>query len=180
MPDRPEILLGDGRPLLEEERRQGHLRAFDLLVIDAFSGDTVPWHLLTREALDLYLAHLAPEGVLAFHISNPLPLERVLLAHARSLNLFGAVHIVVPPAGTGPADPRAMGAMYLLLARQPDAIRDPRIMQGAVLGFGPKIFGGHHPDSSRVLPLSSDRPWTDERSALADLILHRSAFVPGN
>jgi len=43
---------------------------FDLLVIDAFSGDSIPVHLLTREAFDLYLRHLSPGGVIAFHLSN--------------------------------------------------------------------------------------------------------------
>jgi hypothetical protein len=178
MPDRPEILLGDGRTILEAERRQGRRRNFDLLVVDAFSGDTVPWHLLTREAMDLYLDHLAPDGILAFHISNPLPLERVLLAHARNLNLYGIVHITNPPGGANPGNPKGMSAIYMLLARQPDAIRDPRIMAGLALGFGPKVFSGRHPDSATVLPLASDRPWTDERSALSDLVFHRSFFVP--
>ena len=43
---------------------------FDVLVVDAFSGDAIPLHLLTTEALDLYRRHLAPGGILAFHISN--------------------------------------------------------------------------------------------------------------
>lgn len=61
-----EIALGDARLSLEREPSQ----AFDVLVLDAFSGDAVPTHLLTREAFAVYLRHLQPRGVLAIHISN--------------------------------------------------------------------------------------------------------------
>jgi spermidine synthase len=60
------IVPGDGRRSLEQETTQ----AFDVLVVDAFSGDAIPVHLLTREAFQLYFRHLKPEGVLAVHISN--------------------------------------------------------------------------------------------------------------
>jgi SAM-dependent methyltransferase len=58
--------LGDARLVLEGEPPQG----FDVLVVDAFSGDAIPVHLLTREAVAVYRRHLKPSGVLAFHISN--------------------------------------------------------------------------------------------------------------
>ena len=64
-----EIVLGDARLSLERELKQAP-QAFDLLVLDAFSGDSIPIHLLTKEAFDIYLPHLAPEGALAVHISN--------------------------------------------------------------------------------------------------------------
>ncbi len=57
---------GDARLLLEHSEP----RAFDLLVLDAFSGDSVPVHLLTVEAMEVYRRHLAEDGLLAFHISN--------------------------------------------------------------------------------------------------------------
>jgi hypothetical protein len=60
------IVPGDARLSLESERPQ----AFDVLVIDAFSGDSIPVHLLTREAFELYFRHLKPDGVIAVHISN--------------------------------------------------------------------------------------------------------------
>ena len=59
------IVLGDARLTLAEATEPA-----DLIVLDAFSSDVVPVHLLTREALDLYLGKLAPNGVLVFHISN--------------------------------------------------------------------------------------------------------------
>ena len=60
-----EIVLGDARLTLAEARE-----AYDLIVLDAFSSDVVPVHLLTREALGVYLGKLAPHGAIAFHISN--------------------------------------------------------------------------------------------------------------
>jgi len=64
------VILGDGRISLERELAVGDSQNFDLLVIDAFSGDSIPIHLLTREAFDLYFRHLKPDGVLAVHITN--------------------------------------------------------------------------------------------------------------
>ncbi|HYR02371.1 MAG TPA: fused MFS/spermidine synthase, partial [Syntrophobacteria bacterium] len=61
-----EVALGDGRLSLEREPAQ----EFDVLVVDAFSSDSIPVHLLTAEALGLYLRHLKRDGVLAFHITN--------------------------------------------------------------------------------------------------------------
>ncbi len=62
--------LGDGRILLEKQLRQGGGGAFDLLILDAFSSDAVPVHLLTEEAFELYRKHLRPDGILAVHITN--------------------------------------------------------------------------------------------------------------
>lgn len=75
---------GDARLALEREPPQH----YDVLAIDAFSGGAIPVHLLTLEALDLYLRHLAPDGVLAFHVTNRhLDLPPVLLAAARDRGL---------------------------------------------------------------------------------------------
>jgi len=61
-----EIVLGDGRLSLEREDPQN----FDVLAVDAFSGDSIPVHLLSREAMELYFRHIKPDGVLALHVSN--------------------------------------------------------------------------------------------------------------
>jgi hypothetical protein len=65
-PARKEITLGDARLSLENEPPQN----FDVLAVDAFSGDAIPVHLLTKEAVALYLKHLKPDGILAIHTSN--------------------------------------------------------------------------------------------------------------
>ncbi len=67
-----DVVVGDGRLALERELAQtgGRGREYDLLIMDAFIGGAPPAHLLTREAFDLYLRHLAPDGVLAVNVSN--------------------------------------------------------------------------------------------------------------
>jgi SAM-dependent methyltransferase len=62
----PDVVVGDARLSLEDQAPA----SFDLLVLDAFSSDTVPAHLLTREAIETYTRTLRPGGVLAFHLSN--------------------------------------------------------------------------------------------------------------
>lgn len=61
-----DVVLGDARLNLEREAPNG----FDVLVVDAFSGDAIPVHLITREALRAYRRHMKPDGVIAFHVSN--------------------------------------------------------------------------------------------------------------
>jgi spermidine synthase len=79
-----EIVLGDARLSLEREAPQN----FNVLAVDAFSGDAIPVHLLTREAFRLYLNDLAPQGILAVHISNKfLDLAPVVEAAARDLGV---------------------------------------------------------------------------------------------
>ena len=66
-----QVVPGDARISLEHELNRNEIGNFDVLVIDAFSGDAIPVHLLTEEAFQLYLRHLRkPNGILAFHISN--------------------------------------------------------------------------------------------------------------
>jgi hypothetical protein len=65
-----EVVLGDGRVSLTQQFEDSGSKQFDALVIDAFSGDSIPQHLLTKEALLLYFKHLKKDGVLAIHISN--------------------------------------------------------------------------------------------------------------
>lgn len=60
------IALGDARLSLQDEPE----RKFDVLVVDAFSGDSIPVHLLTREAAETYFRHLNSGGIIAYHVSN--------------------------------------------------------------------------------------------------------------
>jgi spermidine synthase len=73
-----EIVLGDGRLALEREAP----RQFDVIAMDAFAGDSIPVHFLTREAMALYLKHLKPDGVIVFQATNrfvnPMPVIRQL------------------------------------------------------------------------------------------------------
>jgi hypothetical protein len=64
------VALGDARVVLEQELASGTNQQFDILFVDAFSGDSIPIHLLTREAFEVYFQHLKDDGVLAVHITN--------------------------------------------------------------------------------------------------------------
>jgi hypothetical protein len=84
----PRVVMGDARLRLREAP-EGE---YDLIALDAFSSDAVPAHLLTREALALYLSKLAPRGVIAFHVSNrSLELERVVGGLAADARLVARI-----------------------------------------------------------------------------------------
>lgn len=111
---RIERVLGDARLALERESAQG----FDLLAVDAFSGDSVPVHLLTNEAMAVYLRHLRPEGVVAFHVTNrflDLPPVIARIAQARGLK---AVLVRDEPGGAVGRD----RSDWVLVARDPQAL----------------------------------------------------------
>lgn len=79
-----EIVIGDARLQLEREAPQ-HL---DVLAVDAFSSDAIPVHLITREALAIYLRHLKPDGLVVFHVSNRfLDLAPVVAGIAKDLGV---------------------------------------------------------------------------------------------
>jgi len=93
-----ETVLGDARLSLEREPPQN----FDVLAVDAFSGDSIPVHLITVEAFTEYLRHLKPQGVIAFHVSNRfLDLKPVLLAIAEKHGLeYAYLHETGEGGGT--------------------------------------------------------------------------------
>ena len=95
-----QIEMGDARLRLEAVRRERPAEKYDLILVDAFSSDAIPVHLLTREALAVYLDVLKPDGVLAFHISNRyLRLEPVVANLAEDAKLGGRLVIDDPFAG---------------------------------------------------------------------------------
>ena len=74
-----QVVIGDGRLSLEREEDQH----YDVLILDAFSSDSIPMHLLTREAMEVYLRHLEPNGILAANMSNRhVDIKPVLKQHA--------------------------------------------------------------------------------------------------
>ena len=108
------VVLGDGR--LSVARAE---EMFDLLILDAFSSDAIPVHLITREALQIYLSKLSADGVLAFHISNRhLDLRPVLGALAADLGLtaYGQIDVVTDRAAGHTA------SSWLMMARDPRAL----------------------------------------------------------
>ncbi len=90
-PAETQVILGDARIQLQKELMAQGSRQYNLLVIDAFNGDATPFHLITKEAMQLYMAHLAKNGILAFNISNNyvdfLPVTTAL-ANAQGCQLY--------------------------------------------------------------------------------------------
>lgn len=85
-----DIVLGDARLSLEREPDQG----FDALVLDAFSSDAIPTHLLTKEAFEIYLRHIRADGIIAVHISNRFLNLRPVLANIASHFKFHSATII--------------------------------------------------------------------------------------
>ena len=138
------VTIGDGRLALESEPPQ----AFDVLVLDAFSSDAIPVHLLTLEAFELYLRHLAPDGTLAVHVTNRhLDLKPVVRGAAARLGLQ-AEHV------PSTLDRFAWGADWMLLARDRTLFAD-ELVSAATL---PRLPG------ARALV------WTDAWSDLVSVL----------
>jgi hypothetical protein len=120
-----DVVLGDGRISLEKELAAGTPQQFDVLAIDAFSSDSIPVHLLTREAMKIYLGHLRNDrSILAFHISNrSLDLTSVLAGLAEHYHL-GLVRVLsLTPQGEAeiPSD-------WILMAADPAALKTPVLL----------------------------------------------------
>ncbi|MEO7329111.1 MAG: fused MFS/spermidine synthase, partial [Minicystis sp.] len=126
-----EIVLGDARLSLSREHRP-----FDLIVLDAYSSDSVPVHLLTREAVQLYLERLTPTGLLAFHLSNRyLDLFPVVAGIAEALGLAAMERFA--PASTEDQRIGIMPARWAIVARRPEdfgALREDPRWKGAEAG----------------------------------------------
>jgi hypothetical protein len=113
------VELGDARVRLERARQERPDERYDLIVVDAFSSDAIPVHLLTRQALQLYLEMLTPRGLLALHLSNRyLDLERVAANLAEDADLGGRL-LQHDEAGETQGGTRSTWAV---LARTPEAL----------------------------------------------------------
>lgn len=111
------VELGDARIRLDAVRRERPQERYDVILVDAFTSDAIPVHLLTREAIRLYLEMLAPRGILALHISNRyLRLEPVVANLAEDARLGGRL---IQEGATGEIK-GATEATWVLLARTPE------------------------------------------------------------
>jgi len=139
-----DIVLGDARLTLPQERER-----FDLIVLDAFSSDVVPVHLLTKEAVGQYLGRLKEGGAIVFHISNRyLELASVIAEVGAS---HGLTTIVRRDDKVSPEDTRRnmyAGSLVAVVARSADDLSKLSVRPGW-----------------RIQPASgSVRPWTDDYS----------------
>lgn len=145
---RCEVIAGDARISMEMEAEQRAYQNYDVIIIDAFNNDTIPVHLATREAVELYLRHLKADGILLFHISNRLlDLMPVFARHGEQLGLAFAEII-------SPGEPNAghSAASWVILARN-----------GAFLDNGQV--------SSRFAPIPGRRvDWTDRYASILKVL----------
>jgi hypothetical protein len=122
------IVNGDARISLERELAAGDEQRFDVLVLDTFSSDAIPVHLLTREAVGLYLKHLGPRGVIAANITNKhLDLTPVFWRIAQEYGLQIASISVRAPTN----DVSAATSLWILLARDETLFSVPAIRANA-------------------------------------------------
>lgn len=128
-----EVVDGDGRISLERELAQGKPQAYDVLVVDAFNGDAVPVHLLTREAFELYLKHLRDENsVIAVHVTNrAVELASVVAAEAQHFGL--SLLYVNAPGLTNSTIPSGVISpnQWILLSRSKEALSAPALVQAS-------------------------------------------------
>ncbi len=147
---RVEIVPGDARLSLEEELASGHPQNYDVLILDVFSSDSIPVHLLDQEAMAVYLQHLQAEGILAVHISNVhLNLVPVVWTLADYYHLERAV---IYDSGDGIV---TYQSMWILLARDKALLDVPAIASRtqSMAGYTPGI-----------------RMWTDDYNNLIQIL----------
>jgi spermidine synthase len=114
-----EVIVGDGRMALQKFRT-GQSK-YDLMLIDAFTGDGIPVQLVTREATQIYLSRLAEDGLLIFHVSNRYyELRPVIKAIARDMNLHGAINI---PLLTDQLRPEQLNTLCVTLSVKRESLQ---------------------------------------------------------
>jgi len=146
------LVPGDARISLEEELNQGQIQEFDLLVMDAFSSDSVPIHLITREAFEIYLDHLSAEGVIAVNISNNyIDLKPVIWKLGQELGLDTI--LIAPPVQE--YHPIGLPSLWMFLVQDPAVLDKPEIHANA------ESLDNYHPEI---------RLWTDDYSNLFKII----------
>jgi spermidine synthase len=146
-----EIVHGDARLSMEAEPPEN----YDVIAVDAFSGDAIPVHLLTAEALKLYQRHLAPGGIIAFHISNTyLRLGPVVQAQADHAGLHAVLVTTEDNDDTG-----AFSSDWVLVTANEKFLALPEIADA----------------SAKIEPNPALRFWTDDYSSLLPILNLRAA-----
>jgi spermidine synthase len=132
-----ETALGDARLVLEREPSQ----QFDVLAVDAFSSDAIPVHLITREAMQVYLKHIKPDGAVAFHVTN------------RYLQLAPVVQLLAQEVGMEavlitdePDEARLSHTDWVIVTKNRDFLADPDVVA----------------KRAKINPIPGLTPWTDD------------------
>jgi SAM-dependent methyltransferase/MFS family permease len=147
-PARVEVALGDARLSLEREAPQN----FDVLAVDAFSSDAIPVHLITKEALAVYLKHVKNDGVVAFHVSNRF--LQLIPVVARIAKEQGAQAVLVNDDPDDEDESLRSRSDWVLVSRDPAALKREPIATSA------------QPAEERP----EWRTWTDDYSNLIQIL----------
>ena len=146
--EKSDVRVGDGRLLLAAEAREGTRGEYDVLAVDAFSDDSIPVHLLTKESVALYMEHLKEDGILAIHTSNRyLELSGVVARIALELDLSSMVII-----DQATDDDFGTLSQWVLIARNGATLQDP-------------IFANVASEPQGAAPL-----WTDEYANVLSVV----------
>lgn len=155
---RTDVTLGDARVTLERLRAQKETQMFDVLVIDAFSSDAIPVHLLTKECLDTFRYHLKRDGILAFHITS------------RYFDLKPVLRNLIQPGGPNPQT-------QVLWFNDPANPEHATDRTDWVLMTNNQLFLNNPEVRARVTPWPDAVPrpikWTDDYSNLVSVIHER-------
>lgn len=147
------LVLGDGRVSLQKQLDDFGSQQFDALVIDAFSGDSIPQHLLTKEALLLYFQHLKQDGVLAVHISNShLNLTPLMRGLAEALNK-SIIYVETKADKDNEHD-----VQWVLLTENQDLLKDTKL----------NVYRSNWPNGGGKI--NKNILWTDEHSDLLSVL----------
>jgi SAM-dependent methyltransferase len=141
-----EVVLGDARLQLEREQS----KQFDVLAVDAFSGDAIPVHLLTRQAFALYWRHLKPDGVLAVHVSN----KYLSLAPVVAIGAAEDGKQAMMVSLNADDDKEIAASDWVLVSSRPGFFEQPEIKDA----------------SEKIDPIPGLRMWTDDYSNLYKIL----------
>jgi len=152
-PAKIEFVMGDARLSMEREIAAGYPQRYDVLAIDAFSSDSIPVHLITREAIEIYRKELAPGGIVAVHISNRfLDLKPVLA------NIGAVTGMTVRLVADSPSEESgASSTDWVLMAEHESAFEDPKLAERVEM----------------IQPNPAFSLWTDQFNNLLDVLKSR-------
>lgn len=168
-PARVEVVVGDARLSIAEEQARGETQDFDFLIVDAFTSDSIPVHLLTREAFAHYVDALAEDGVLALHVTNQYFGLTGLVAR---MGFEAGVSNLAVATSLSP-QLQSQPALWVLLARDPErllALKTSILKRHHTL----RLASGSIQMSSHSEEQLGDIPvWTDDYSDLFSLLLSK-------
>ena len=145
-----ELVMGDARLKMEGEKDQN----YDVIILDAFSSDAIPVHLLTLEAFQIYNRHLRSDGVIAVHVSNRYLDLRPIVARAAQASKYNSA--IINDSEPAADDDGIYASDWILLTRNKTLLSHPLIS---------KVAGDPIEVSERI------GAWTDDRSDLLRILI---------